>query len=112
MSRARGNARPNDFAAYSRHWWQFAEAAGSGRNGRDITGTPGVAFEIKTADDFKRDFKPTMWVAQAKANAGSDEPHPVIYFPRGVGAANVGNSLFIVSTQWGMRLLEEAGYTP
>ncbi len=105
---------PNVFAAHLRAatGWVYAEATGAGRNGRDITGTPGVAFEIKTADDFKRDFKPTLWVAQAKSNAGYAEPHPVIYLPRGIGAGNMGNSLFIVSTEWGLALLEGAGYAP
>lgn len=103
---------PLAFAEYIRPWWPYAEATGSGRNGRDITGTPGVAFEIKTADDYKRDFKPTIWVAQAKANALDAEPHPVIYVPRGIGAANMANSLAIQPAYWLMRLLEEAGYAP
>jgi hypothetical protein len=71
-----------------------------------------VAFEVKTADDFKRDFKPTIWVTQARSNASDDEPSPTIYFPRGLGAANVGNALSIQPLHWEMRLLEEAGYTP
>ena len=112
MSRARGNAMANAFADYLRPWWPYAEATGSGRNGRDVTGTPGVAFEIKTADDFKRDFKPTIWVAQAKANAAYAEPHPVVYLPRGVGARNMANSLFILPAYWGMALLEGSGYAP
>jgi hypothetical protein len=112
VSRARGNAAPNWLAEYVRPWWPYAEATGSGRNGRDITGTPGVAWEVKTADDFKRDCKPTLWVAQARANAGSGEPCPVVYLPRGVGQANIANSLFILPTHWGMTLLEAAGYAP
>ena len=130
MSRARGNALPNALARYLRLWWPFAEPAGAGRNGTDILGTPGVVWEVKTAVEFKRDFKPTMWVEQAKRHAalhpvallgedgrdtGRMEWHAdipvVVYFPKGVGAANVGNAMAIVPLHVQMQLLQEAGYT-
>ena len=107
MSRARGNALQNALATYLRAWWPHAESAGAGRNGRDVLGTPGVAFEVKTADDFKRDFKPTIWVKQAKANAAGEVP-VVVYFPRGVGEAHTGQALAILPLDWMMRLLEGA----
>jgi hypothetical protein len=111
MTKARGAALPNALASYVRPWWPYAEATGAGRNGRDLTGTPGVAFEVKTADDFKRDFKPTMWVAQAVANRGGDLP-VVVYFPRGVGAAHAGQSLAILPTEQLMAVLEAGAYAP
>jgi hypothetical protein len=110
VSRARGNALPNALARYLRPWWPYAEATGSGRNGRDITGTPGVAWEVKTADDFKRDFKPTIWVKQAKTNAGGDLP-VVVYFPRGIGEAHTPQALAIMPLECLMDVIEEAGHT-
>lgn len=123
MSDARGRALPNALAAYLQQWWRHAESAGSGRNGTDILGTPGVAWEVKTAREFKRDFKPTAWVKQAREHAGecdctqlkpcthADVP-VVVYFPSGIGAENCANTLAIMPVHVLMRLLEEAGYTP
>ena len=111
MSRAKGSAMPNALARYLRPWWPHAEATGAGRNGRDITGTPGVAFEVKTADDFKRDFKPTAWVKQAMGHS-TDELPVVVYFPRGIGAEHTGQTLSILPTGQLLDVLEAAGYAP
>ena len=111
MTRAKGNAMQNALARYLRQWWAHAESTGSGRNGRDITGTPGVAWEVKTADDFKRDFKPTIWIKQAEANAGDELPI-VVYYPRGLGEAHTGQALAILPLEFMMGALEAAGYAP
>ena len=103
---------PNALARYLRPWWPYAEATGAGRNGKDITGTPGVAWEVKTADDFKRDFKPTIWIKQAKANAGVENLPVVVYFPRGLGEAHTGQALAILSVDQLMNLLRMAEYAP
>jgi hypothetical protein len=116
----------NALAAYLTRWWEHAESAGAGRNGTDVLGTPGVAWECKTAVDFKRDFRPAQWVAQAKSHAvlhaewvefGADpdlEPpvSAVVYFPPGIGKENTGNAMAIVPLHVLMRVLQEAGYTP
>src|SRR5580704_7273336 len=111
MSRARGNALQNALATYLRAWWPHAESAGAGRNGRDILGTPGVAFEVNTADDFKRHFKPTIWVKQAQANTKGDVP-AVVYFPRGIGEAHTGQVLAILPLDELLGLLEDGAYPP
>ena len=112
MSRARGNALPNALARYVRPWWPFAEATGAGRNGRDITGTPGVAFEVKTADDFKASFKPTIWMRQARANAKAADVPVVVYYPRGCGEAHTPEALAILPVSWLMTILEAGAYAP
>lgn len=113
MSRARGNALQNALASYLARWWQHAESAGAGRQGTDVLGTPGVVWECKTADDFKRDFRPNAWVKQAKEHAQTPDTVPVVvYFPRGIGDANTANTLAIVPMHVLMHVLEEAGYTP
>ena len=110
MSRARGNALPNALARYLRPWWPYAEATGAGRNGTDITGTPGVTWEVKTADDFKRDFKPTIWLRQVKANTNGGVG-VVVYFPRGIGAEHAGQALAIMPVRDLMDLLVAAELT-
>ena len=124
MSRARGNLLQNALASYLTRWWPHAESAGAGRNGSDVVGTPGVVWECKTANDFKRDFKPTAWVRQAQSHGicldcgqpcmpGCTEPVPVVvYFPQGIGAANTANTLAIVPLHVLMNVLEQAGYAP
>ncbi len=120
MSRARGNALQNALARYLARWWEHAESAGAGRNGSDVLGTPGVVWECKTASDFKRDFRPATWVAQARAHALAaarpfEAPSPVpvvVYFPPGIGAESTGAALAIVPLHVLMRVLTEAGYTP
>lgn len=111
VTRARGNALQNALAAYLARWWPHAESAGAGRNGSDVLGTPGVAWECKTADNFKRDFRPAEWIVQAKEHAARPGTVPVVvYFPRGIGAANTANTLAIVPMHVLMHLLEHAGY--
>ena len=112
MSKARGNALPNALATYLKAWWPFAEATGGGRNGRDITSTPGVAFEVKTADDFKRDFKPTIWMRQAKANSGDADVPVVVYYPRGCGEAHTPQAMAILPLDWFMTLAQLSGFAP
>jgi hypothetical protein len=123
VSRARGNALQNALARYLARWWEHAESAGAGRNGSDVLGTPGVVWECKTASDFKRDFRPAAWVAQADRHGLDYEeaaifnlempPVPVVvYFPPGLGAANTANTLAIMPLHVLMRVLTEAEYTP
>ena len=113
MSRARGNRLQNALAAYLTRWYPHAESAGAGRNGSDVLGTPGVVWECKTAFDFKRDFRPSLWVAQARAHrrVGDAASVPVVvYFPPGVGEQNTDSALAIVPMHVLMRLLADGGY--
>lgn len=119
MSRARGNVLQNALARYLTAWWPHAESAGTGRNGSDVLGTPGVVWECKTAYDFKRDFRPAQWIAQAQQHAARineltdpvDASVPiVVYYPPGIGEANTGNALAIVPLHVQVQLLREAGY--
>jgi hypothetical protein len=118
VTRARGNRLQNALAAYLTRWWQHAESAGAGRNGTDVLGTPGVVWECKTASDFKRDFRPAAWVAQAKQHAwasgacGTENVPVVVYFPPGIGEKNTDSALAIVPMHVLMQLLMQAGYTP
>ena len=114
MTRQRGNRLQNALAAYLRGWWPNAESAGAGRNGTDILGTPGVAWECKTAAEFKRDFRPAAWVAQSKMHAdGYDAAVPVVvYFPPGLGELSTMHAMAIVPLHVLMQILTEGKYTP
>lgn len=127
MTRARGNRLQNALAAYLTAWWPHAESAGAGRQGTDVTGTPGVVWECKTASEFKRDFRPAQWVAQARSHGAAgvilrgdplsvqpeQAPVPVVvYYPPGIGEANTGAALAIMPMHVLMRLLTDGAYTP
>jgi len=115
MTRARGSRLQNALAAYLTAWWPHAESAGAGRQGTDVLGTPGVVWECKTASEFKRDFRPGTWVAQARAHAacGRAASLPVVvYYPPGVGEQNTGAALAIVPLHVLMQMLADAGYAP
>lgn len=119
MSRARGSVLQNALARWlAANGWPHAESAGAGRNGSDVLGTPGVVWECKTAYDFKRDFRPSAWVAQSKTHAmalaaggeRSCQVPVVVYFPPGVGEASTEHALAIVPLHVQVQLLKEAGY--
>ena len=100
---------PRGFARYLTAWWVHAEATGSGRPGRDILGTPGVAFEVKTGGEEK--FSPPAAVRQAVKNAGEDLPI-VMWFPPGVAEGSMDKVIAMLPGDRLMKLLTEAGYTP
>ena len=56
------------------HGWPRAARVPASSPGRDITGTPGHAIEVKA----RSEFDPMAWLRQSKANAGSDRPCVVI----------------------------------
>jgi hypothetical protein len=107
MSRDRGVRLQNALADYLRQWWPLAESTGSGRHGTDVTNTPGVVWECKTAAEFL----PARFCRQAQAAAGSTGAVPVtVYFPPGFGAGSTGSVLAIMPLERMMGLLCEAGY--
>ncbi len=107
MSHDRGLRLQNALAAYLSHWWPLAESAGAGRNGTDVTNTPGVVWESKTA----REFKPAAFVRQARAAAGGALP-VVVYWPDGCGAGSAASALAIMPLGRLMEILEAGEYTP
>lgn len=83
--------------------WPFAESTGSGRAGADITGTPGLAIEVKA----RANFEPVAWVRQAAANPGL----PMVTFrPNGMGETSVASWPVILRLADVIKLLRLAGY--
>ena len=108
MSGDRGKRAARWVAGYLADWWPSIEATPGGRNGRDLLGCPGVAWEVKT----EADWRPAGALAQAARNAGPDIPI-VFYLPPGVGQDTVGTRGHIVmAPEVVMALLVAAGYAP
>ena len=92
-------------AAYLRgHGWPYAEAVGNGRQGADVTGTPGVSVEVKSLTDDRR---PAAMLKQAAKRAGLPL---VVYRPPGYGPANVAEWPCILRLEDAVSLLAAAGY--
>jgi hypothetical protein len=107
-SRGKGNAAPAWLADYLQPWWPGCEKTPNSRPGRDLLGTPGVAFEVKTA----REWRPTAWLRQAGGYALPGEVGVLVYYPDGYGRAATGDTLSIVRTRLLLPVLVEAGYAP
>jgi hypothetical protein len=86
--------------------WPNAEAVGSGRNGTDIKGTPGIVWENKTAHEWKVN----EWVRQAKAHVMYDDLPVTVYWPVGVGEQTPECALAILPLPELLVVLRAAGY--
>lgn len=102
--KARGMQTQALVADYFRtHGWPYAQPAGAGRNGVDVTGTPGLAIEVKA----RREFKPEAWLRQAGAQSGLSF---VVWRPDGVGPASIGRWSVMLRLDDLAELLRLAGY--
>jgi hypothetical protein len=91
---------------FRQHGWPFAEPVGNGRQGKDITGMPGLAPEVKAVKDGRR---PEAMLRQAAGHEPACIPF-VVYRPPGSGPAHVGEWVMMLRLEDGTRLLREAGY--
>lgn len=85
--------------------WPFAESAGSGRSGSDITGMLDCSVEVKA----RRAFNPLAWVRQARDAADGRLPF-VVFRCDGQGEANVGEWPVLMRLDDFTGLLHDAGY--
>jgi hypothetical protein len=85
--------------------WPFAESAGAGRPGIDVTGIPGLACEVKA----RRGFNLTGFLRQATSERRHGLPFVVVR-PDGYGPAKIGEWAMILTLADGTRLLQQAGY--
>lgn len=82
-----------------------AVSTGPGRPGRDVTNTPGVAFEVKGA----RDLHAPAWIRQAVAAADGDVP-VVVWRPDGFGPASLDTWPAMLPYGELKKLLKRAGF--
>jgi hypothetical protein len=109
MTRARivrGRATQGLAAAYwQQHGWPHAEPVWGSQPGRDVTGMPGLAPEIKAT----RDDPILGGLRQAQRNAGHDVPF-VVWRPNGYGPERIGEWVMAFTLHHGTELLRGAGY--
>ena len=107
MTSDRGKRLQHALARYLAEWWPSAESCPPGRRGSDVLGIPGVAWENKTANEWR----PAKWVEQARCHARGDELPVVAYWPNGVGEKTPEAVMAILPLPDLVSLLIEAGYT-
>lgn len=90
---------------FQEHGWPFAESAGAGRPGVDVTGMPGVAVEVKA----RRGFNLTGWLKQAASERRKGLP-VVIVRPDGYGKARLHQWGAVLTLEDLTTLLHQAGY--
>jgi len=88
---------------YARNGWPYAEPVGSGRNGTDVTGMPGLLVEVKA----EAGWRPTTWLRQ---HDGCPVPYWAFQRPNGYGEATIGNWPVIMTADWHTWLLHQAGF--
>lgn len=88
---ARGRSTEQHLADwYASYGWPDAQRTPAGLPGRDITGMPGLAPEVKA----RKGFDPLAWTRQATRNAGDDMPF-VVMRCNGQGEASIAEWLVI-----------------
>lgn len=90
---------------FSNHGWPFAESAGAGRPGVDVTGMPGVAVEVKA----RRNFNMVGFLRQATTERRKGLPVVVIR-PDGFGPARISEWGALMTLADFTELLRLAGY--
>ena len=90
----------------AKNGWSFAESTGAGRPGSDVTGTPGIDWEVKA----RRGFSPTEAMKQVQDRAKDGVLPIVVLRPDGWGEARIGDFPAMVPLSVMVQLLKEAGY--
>lgn len=88
------------------HGWPYAMPTGAGASGIDITGTPGLAWEVKA----RAGFEPMANLRQAVGNAGQFNLPLVLLRPNGVGPAQIGSWPVFTTLDHMITVLRTAGF--
>jgi hypothetical protein len=103
----RGYATQKIVANYlAAHGWPFAESAGAGRQGTDVTGTVGIDWEVKA----RRGFPVTEAMNQAAERIADGIVPVAVLRPDGFGPASIEKWPAIVPLKILVELLRDAGY--
>lgn len=87
--------------------WPFAESAGAGRSGSDVTGTPDIAVEVKA----RTNLDPLAWLRQAEsARAEGDTRLPFAVVRCNGQGENAGDYVAMIRLSSLIQVLTEAGY--
>jgi len=88
--------------------WPFAESTGAGRAGTDITGTPGIDWEVFARRDGLTVALAKMRQSEARIEDGIVSVH--VMRPDGYGEARVGEWPAFMPLNRMVPLLHAAGY--
>jgi hypothetical protein len=86
--------------------WPFAEPAGAGRPGTDVTGIVGVDIEVKA----RRDLDLNAITRQIQARQVGEAIGVGVVRPDGYGPATVAQWPVVMTLQQAVRLLKGAGF--
>lgn len=88
--------------------WPYADTAGAGRPGSDITGTIDIAVEVKA----RTGFNPLAWVRQAETGAKQERAPRLPFAVMRCNGQGEDPSQYITLIRFGqfVNLLQEAGY--
>lgn len=87
--------------------WPFAESAGAGRQGSDVTGTPDIAVEVKA----RTNLDPLAWLRQAEeARRDGDTRLPFAVVRCNGQGEEAGDYVAMVRLRDLVQTLSEAGY--
>lgn len=86
--------------------WPYALPTGAGRQGTDVTGTPGIVWEVKA----RRDFRPLEAMRQARSHVKAGEVPVNVMRCDGQGPASIDEWPAFVPFGVLRRLLRLAGY--
>lgn len=103
--KVRGRETERAASEFYRDGWPFVVTVAASLPGRDLTGMPGLAPEVKA----RRDFDGQAWLRQARKNAGNDLPF-VLWRPDGLGVGHIGDWGVLMYASHHKNLLLEAGY--
>lgn len=104
----RGRETERLAAAYlTKRGWAYAQPVGASRPGADITGTPGLAAEVKAT----KSCSPLAWLRQAHTRRQGGDVIPfVIWRPDGQGGGGIGTWPVLIEFDYFIGLLHAAGY--
>lgn len=103
VRRQRGNNAVNWLAEYYQgEGWPGAAAIGSGRNGADLLGMPGLSVEVKATEEMRLE----SWLGKAEGRAGLAY---AVWMPPGYGRAGLGGWPAIMRTGTLHVMLDKTG---
>jgi hypothetical protein len=103
----RGYASQKIVAEYlAAHGFPYAESTGAGRTGTDITGTPGLDWEVKA----RRNLNLTGLIHQMRERSRDGVPSIAVVRPDGTGPATIADWPAVLPLSDLCDLLRDAGY--
>ncbi|CAB5216914.1 hypothetical protein UFOVP199_8 [uncultured Caudovirales phage] len=86
--------------------WPYAESTGAGRSGTDVTGTPGIDWEVKA----RRGFNITAAMDQLADRGKEGVAAVAVIRPDGYGPARIEQWPALMTLKQAVELLRQAGY--